>query len=528
MNNTKKLLGLVTIIATSFLFITGCDLINGNIDNNGNNNNPNSTYEGFLGRGYDIINSRYWHSDDVRPQILDTNKMLADGLIFIDNHLHRSTETSSIVGETISSFMNNLAVDVGLEVKGLFGAGLQSNFGIRMSDNLETTNSFAQSSTVLIKRRDFVGTVSHSNIRNNYILPTFRDEWLLNNDKTPAELITNFGTHIMLTVSLGGRIDMSYILNNEEGKSEMDIRAGLQASKGVVSGSVDMDLTVANNFRNSSRSEIIRTTGGSVGINMTSFENASNNYADWAESVENTDNLTLIRAGRLNLITEMLPIWELIDSNGPYAERREAIYTEFNHQLDILGITIDGLQRPGTTPVISYVRNVYMGISNQSRNAAITNMMSKVTSNSDDLRTLIVMEGEINRGTSARDWICMGFTTTINPNESIRNIVVRYGSGLPWEFTHNNILYNCNLMENANSGGSSTSIWIYTTKDPSAGEPLRDLLLEIRDEIDLSRIRTESGWSRVKVYNNGYTNDDANLNRGTSSSAPDIFFWMRK
>jgi len=71
---------------------------------------------------------------------------------------------------------------------------------------------------------------------------------------------------------------------------------------------------------------------------------------------------------------------------------------------------------------------------------------------------------------------------------------------------------------NINAGGNY--IWIYSTKDTSAGTPLRNLFVQIGS--DQSGIK-DSGWSEVQFTSNDQPPD---LNKGAGGSY--VYLWMQR
>ncbi|MCL2411961.1 MAG: MACPF domain-containing protein [Treponema sp.] len=514
--------GIIVLAVIVFLIggiFSSCDIVD-DIFNNEDENNIEAveTYEGFIGFGYHVINSPFFQSESVRFPVLDTNRMAEDGLIFVDNQRQRTTETIFIVGETLSAFMNNFSMNAGFQARALFGASLQANFGLTTSSEVEETKSFAQSSTVLVRRRDFVGPYNLSDLRNKYLLEGFRDNWLMNNSICPEELMEIFGTHIMLQVFLGGRLDMSYTIDNSSRESSTRIQAGLRARFGVVSGNVNVDHEAANFFQQSQTNEVIRSFGGRVDVDMTTFENARRYYTQWSASIEETDNLTLIRTGRIGNRMEMLPIWELIDPAWPGGrERRNAIEEEFDRQLIELGANIDIMQRRG------FIENIFTATGNMEDVVAYLRSIAAP-------RNINVILDPIFGS------VFIGYTTTSDPSEAITNILIRREGRffLPRAddiiINVNEIQYNLHLrqMMNITHMGSGSTL-LYYTRDPKAGAPLQALALEVHGEFtnstsQINGASLSSRWSRVNLI----TTPESNLGFNFGESSNRRFLWVQR
>jgi len=529
----KILPGILTfIIVNFFVFIyTGCSEHAVVVNGDKKDSEPVEYYQGLIGHGYDVINSSFYQSSDVKLLVLDIDKMLADKLIFSDNNNHRSTETSYIVGGTISSYMNKFALHSGISAKGLFSGSLQLDFGFTKSSKVEADKSFAKSSTVLIKKKDFVGSYRLTDMQNKYLSEIFKDEWLMNSAKSPEEIFRNYGTHIMLTVYYGGRLDMSYIYNNIKRENEIEIETQLKANFAFVSGSTSASTQKKNEFQSSINNETIRSYGGRLDADMTTFENTRVNYTKWAASIEDTNNLTLIKAGRIDSSTEMLPIWELIDpawSGGQV--RRDAIKEEFNNLLDEYGSILNGLQAN------NYIKDIFTATGN---NQATTTANVRARSS----ESMFVIQRDMNYFSGDNKYrgnrVYIGFTLTTDTNEAITNLAVFHGSNPPANLIINGVtyFYESNKHSNLNSGSTNASgnnvnpSYLYYTKDPLAGSPIKKLAIEVDGNFDnengqMDRTLPEEGWSRVN-RNTNPNNNGFNLNTGTNSSAI-VYLWMQR
>jgi len=247
----KRFLTIFLAIIAIFI-LTTCDL---NLpDLNGTEETPGKvveTYDGLLGSGYDIINGRFYNSEDLKSVLLDTDKMAADGLIIVDSRNQRLTRIDYIAGETLESYMESAALNVNASASASFFSfkgSISADFGISTSSKAEKSDSFAKTTTTLVKQRDSIRPYNISDIQNKYLCEIFKEEWLMNTNITPKELIQSYGTHVMLMIYYGGRLDMSYIYNNIENKSTMEIEVGLRARYGSVSGSSNTNYSQANEF----------------------------------------------------------------------------------------------------------------------------------------------------------------------------------------------------------------------------------------------------------------------------------------
>ena len=508
------------------------------------------TYDGLLGSGYDIINGRFFNSEDLKPVVLDTNKMAADGLIIVDSRNQRLTRTDHIAGETFSSYMQNTALNISTSASTsifTFKGSVSADFGLSTSSKTEEHNSFAKTTTTLIKQRDSVRPYNVSDIRNKYLLDSFKNSWLMNNSISPEELIHSFGTHIILLIDLGGRLEMSYVIQNKfEGttrQSESQIKAKLQTRFTTISTGVSTNNNTENTFNESEINETIRSFGGSVGIDLTTFDKARDNYERWAESIEDSNNLTLINAGKIGDRMQMLPIWELIDPawTGGQA-RRDAIEAEFNNQLDLFGSDILEMQDDYYVTGL-YIKDIYTAegtnytnAMNNLRNKVGNNTFIKVLEHHQELN--FFNQGQV--ATPAGNAVAIGYTYTSNPDEAIRNLVIRRGSNIDFTINGAQYIFDSTKQVNLNSGARNrennapaTPIYLFYTRDPSAGVPLKDLLVEInkdgKDVYNTPRPHNAGWTTRVCLYEDGIISSGVyNINFETRHHSSAVYLWMQR
>lgn len=539
----KKTLSLFLMLLLLIGIVSGCNtkdaakevdgsLLQGSLGTPGK---KMTSYDGLIGCGYDVINGPYYQSDDVKKCALDTDKLVEDGLIFEDVNAQRKTEFTIEAGQDIYSYMSNLAIHAGVETNSLFGGSLKVDFNLDTSSKVDEQKSFAKGSAILTKVKQTVqmGKITDKEFRENYLLKGFKDE-LLDDSISPAELFDIYGTHIMLSVSLGGRLDMSYIYNNVKHEDTEKIKTSVDAAWGAVSAKTSTELseTTSRFFENSSLK--VKSYGGKVDINMSSFENAKANYQEWSTSIENTDYLTLIKAGNLKSKSEMYPIWLLIDTSIPSnatqemkeaAENRKkrqvSIKAEYERMLENAGRNLENYQK------VTYIKDIYFG-SHSGASQAKSDLYSM---SSDEMH---VIELDLNMHTRKRgDYTYLGYTTTTNPDEAIRDLVLHFHRNPPesiklvknghtYTMNDDGAIYNLRLKYDLNKGAGGDDIFLFYSKDQKAGTPLRNLSVEIIG-VTKPDERVGSGWSKVKDWDNS-DKDDLNRNAG----GKDIYLWMQR
>jgi hypothetical protein len=437
-------------------------------------------------------------------------KLIAEGRYGEDTRGVTSVDAVNIVGKTINEYATNFSGSVGASGGvGLFSASV--SFGYSSSNKAQETDSFASCIAKLTKEKHYVdmSRISLADIRDNYLTDTFKNN-LLNNSYAPATLFQNYGTHIFNVVYLGGRIDMGFVYRNTLNESAQTITTKFQASYGTVSGTASAeDVEQTKSFVNNS-TQHVRSYGGSAGLNFSSFQTAMDNYTNWARSIENKQNLTIIDGGNLSAELEMIPVWELVDKTKN-SNRYNALKNEYNRQLDANSNMIMGAQ-----PLeVIYLDGVYMGVGTTSAQAK-SNLLSKTEKAMTPL-----IPGDLNHGVNNQKYLVyLGFTRTANESEAITNIIAVLNTGrILTTRTINGITYTM-FGDDANKGVTGVDqnhIWLYYTKDTRAGKPLKNLFVELNYN---GTNRTGTGWKRVQWADSGSIDgQDADMNKGVAGTS---------
>ena len=458
-------------------------------------------YTGFVGYGYNVVASPYYRSSEVKiNRALNMPRLIAEGKYHSNTESYRTTEGKYVIGESLEQYSRQLSVHAGASGGfGMFSASVSVDY--KISTSVASHESFATCNNEIVKERQYV-VVSLEELWEKYLDDNFKND-LRNNSVTPAQLFSKYGTHIFLTVYLGGRLDMHYMYHNYSKESKSSIETKVKAAYSVVSGSVDVKQVEESSTFRSNSSEYVMGYGGTVGLDLSSFENAKKNYGAWASSIETTTNLALVKGGKLNDVTEMVPLWRLLPETESYQTRRLAILEEYNAQLNQKGLFLQGLQSN-----VYYISNLYMGASTVEVNA-----INDIYVNAGPSKAPYVNPLAGNLTSVKKEYMFLGYTMSSDEITAITDIKAYKGGGTTPKdiggYTYTRLEYNINM--NANEA----PVWLYYTKDRRAGTAIKELFVERKGDISN---RTGYGWTRVK-FSDG---TDANLN-----SVP-IYLWMRR
>ena len=469
----------------------------------------NIKYNGFLGRGYDILNSEYYNSMQVKTEYaLNMKKLVGEGKVTENRHNYRLTDNYYIVGESISKYSKELSAKASLS--GGFGFFKASaSFGYSSSNSIETHESFATCKDELIKESHYVSGVSLADLRTNYLDDIFKSQWLLNPNVSAETLFRNYGTHIFLTVYLGGRMDMSFVYHNQSEEKRSEIHTKIKASYAMVKGEASFDQETMSSTFVSKSEERVKSYGGNIGLNFSTFASAVSNYDAWANSIETTNNLAVVRGGELDMITQMIPIWELIDPSN--TSRRKAIKDEFDRILLENGGIIMGLQQERVTPPNTHVYGVEMGFDKNNNALAESDLRSRMPSG----YTVNIVPGNLRSGRS--DYMRIGYTETTNANVGITDIKAVRGTNLPLTKVINGKTYHSfGYTLSKNKSNCLYACWV---EDSPGAATIKDIFMEING--DLSGMEG-IGWERVKWT------DGTNANTSEGAGGDTVYIWIRK
>lgn len=457
------------------------------------------------GRGYNLANGDYFSTAGLGTSpVLNVAQLVADQKIrwqFLSD-----IQAREYIGHSIQQYSDSVSGSLGLGVdfEGLLLGAVALSFNV--SAGVSSDQLFLTDNAEVRKLQYFIEGGSDPANLEPYLTDSFRAD-IDNPAVKPQDLFRTYGTHLPYNLGYGGRLSMNYLYTNTEQKSDAQLSAEAQAVYAVIGGSADVsDAHMAEDLEQNS-TMIIRSTGGTGAIDVTSAAAAAASYGSWEGTIDadNPASLSFIGPALFgdNLADWALPIWDFATDPG----RAKAIEAAFNADL------AENAQRLSTLePQQQYVKDVYVGEGDSSE-AAAADLLSKMPAIRAQNQFASV-SWDLNRG-SGGDFIYLGYTTTTDPGQAVTDIAIVYGEGAD-SYTNEGVTYKPTKVD-LNHGASGQFVWLLYTHDPKAAKATGYVISDIG-------VETGAGNTpNVRPSDPSWRPIYADLNKGASGDT--IFLW---
>lgn len=492
-------------------------------------------YGGYLGYGYNVVTSAYFNSNDVssRAEIFDTDLLLEDKRL--RKIALSQTDTALYMGETMESYQKDVSTNLGLSFSyGLFSK-VKGDFSLSADTNTSgmSKSVFIKNQIKIQKERQFIkyGDLEMDEIKEyvyKSVLKRINADISGKTDEEKQkyydeEIFDRYGTHVLMDIMLGGRMDLNYVYNNTSKKSMQDIKMELDATyktfAAKVSGSVSTDIsTKSESFAKNSTFKASRV-GGSVSPDINTYEKALDTYKDWSQSIQDGISLEFFDVGN-NCQDSLLPIWEFADSE----EKRTEIILAYQNYVSKAGKFFADLDKSiGKEAIPLYIKNIYIGSNPQSA-LAKSDVDTQIALKEPDYLKKVIIPIDLNKSAGG-DYIYIGYTMTTNPDEAIRDIKIEaFTSGSANKTKSGYSFIDSDLNKNSSRYSASVAsyIYLYYSKDKTKGEPIREIGIEVDGVYSFGTVGT--GWIPSLRFN---SNDKYDLNKGVANSAY-IYIWFKR
>ena len=273
-------------------------------------------FDDALGRGYDILGN-YADNKEVRAQVLDFEALQLSENIDVRD-VERAT-IESFSGSSIEEYTENMeaSVEISGSYKG-FSGSLSTNFSTSSYSKSAYSYSTLQSR---IYKRELSVDITSTNEMREYLTEKASND--LNNPSiTPKEILDRFGSHVLVGIFLGGRLDYNVATNMTTFESTTSIGVAAEASfkNAFASAEVEAKFKNENEFKSFQSSSEIRLNvyGGSSELGQNIIDDSD--YRTWIDSVPDRQIFVGFADGR-----PLIAIWDLIEDSS----RAEAIKQEF-------------------------------------------------------------------------------------------------------------------------------------------------------------------------------------------------------
>lgn len=282
-----------------------------------NNNNGTQTYgkftdvakeSSYLGYGYNIVNSPYMDKNtiNVAYPIIDPMKMQDVTLKMVkENRVHSYEIESSSMEEFAESYSDKLSLNVGAGK--YFSVGLSTMFG-----GSEEEKAFYKfyNSTVSVHTFNLY-MVAYQDKLQEILSSSFKQALL---EMNPVRLFTTYGTHLINSVAMGGRMEANNVYSSTSKKctNELELAINSHAKAGLVADvSVENTTKCAETLsRNNVQNQVeIRQLGGKT-LDVSTVSALAKNYQAWFESFYEDLGVSAV-CGVVNS-GSLTPVWELL------------------------------------------------------------------------------------------------------------------------------------------------------------------------------------------------------------------------
>ena len=269
-----------------------------------------------LGRGYDVF-ANYADPLDVTRPVLDYDALVSAGLI---DAFETSTSRFEVFeGSSLEEFSRQMSATAKVSgSSGPFSGSVEASFAQGTRSRMEY--SYASLQFLNLKRQLQILETQPEELRAFLTGVARRD---IDDASFSADtLLDEYGTHVLLDVLLGGRLDYSMASDLSDVSSDLSLGVAIQASyKGVVqSGSASLesalDVEVREVEENSSFQTIARGGRSEIVGNTLTEERVD----AWLETIDAEPVLVAFSDNR-----PMIPLWELA-SDPARAEEIEAAF----------------------------------------------------------------------------------------------------------------------------------------------------------------------------------------------------------
>ncbi|MGL4985875.1 MAG: MAC/perforin domain-containing protein [Treponemataceae bacterium] len=302
---------------------------------------------GYLGRGYDIISSNYFNAAELKMHpIINVDAILSEGKeiskLKIDND-----DSTLIIGKDISEYANSLSLEVGVAAKyGVFKGDIKTNFN--KAEELKAENSYVKSHLNIRTDRVSIDESLHSvESLRPYLTAGFKDDMV---NLSAKGIIDKYGTHVLDSINLGGRLQLNWEYHNTSNLSKQNIQVAVNASVSFVKTNASISLTKEAKQFNENSSLYTVALGGEHRADIGgSLDSAVKAYEGWAKTVPS--NPTFIEAFKLVEREEFKTgIWLF----APDEAKRTAIKNEYVKRLEDARKYYENLVEP------AYVKDIGM------------------------------------------------------------------------------------------------------------------------------------------------------------------------
>ena len=478
-------------------------------------------YQGYLGYGYNVITKRYYNSLDVSRSTPILRPRAAGGggpqplRIRTDRVSHAATHNIAALFAVDYGKKLSASAGLGLEV-GAFKASFNTSF--TQETKVSTSKSFATRWHEITLDREYfdLGGITVADLKRDHLSADFRND--VNNPAvSPEDLFNRYGTHLLMDIRLGGRLELNFMHEKSQDETEKSLEVSLEASYQCVSGHASAaDQETAKEFSASSTFHCT-LIGGSVSTDISSMEQAQKAYGNWAQSLDPahcpTPSLAFIGIGSPGTSTSLIPVWQLADAAG----RQRTLQTRFQELLDANGGYFRALQEEAPT----YLKDIYIGFGD-TLGASSADVCAQMAAK-DPAAPRFVVYKDLNCSAGGK-YILLGYTTTTDSSKALRGLrgmTDKRAENCRNTYSINGVTYH-KIPWDLNRDAGGQFVFLYSSKDAAAGSALQ----EVDVEINYSGFDHyfQPGWSRVQLITGG----DLNTNRGTGSRTYDIFIWTKK
>ncbi|GEM_PF-107778 len=268
----------------------------------------------LLGYGYDATGN---YADEMfgKGMVVDVKKIRSENRKRIEEGEISRQDFSENSAEDSRTYISNILKNINIDTKLLlFSSTLRSKF--LNYDSTDTKYSYASVDKLIIRKKLTINMLPEE-IKKSSLSSNFVEDCEI---MTPQEIIKHYGTHVLMDITLGGKINVTYRseINSTDKRNKVDIgaKAGTFKVFGLgmsASGGINID---ENELReNKNQSLVYSAIGGDPSINIAgttnltpgNIQNRELDLTKWQNSVT-LDNSHLIDIGKDGL----LPIYELI------------------------------------------------------------------------------------------------------------------------------------------------------------------------------------------------------------------------